>query len=146
MHWTYCVIMTVADPLIPNIHWTISNHWGGTQRHYSDVIMSAMASQITEVLMVCSAVCSGADQRKHQSSASPVLVRGFLRWPVNSPHKRVSKAENVSIWWRHHGHCITYYAISIAHHSKKFHDRHCWLLWSPEKVMLWDTSHINGYL
>ena len=30
---------------------------------------------------------SGADQRKHQSSASLVLVRGIRRWPVNSPHK-----------------------------------------------------------
>ena len=31
--------------------------------------------------------CSGADQRKHQSSASLVFVRGIHRWPVNSPHK-----------------------------------------------------------
>ena len=30
---------------------------------------------------------SGADQRKHQRSASPAFVRGFQRWPVNSPHK-----------------------------------------------------------
>ena len=30
---------------------------------------------------------SGADQRKHQSSASLALVRGIHRWPVNSPHK-----------------------------------------------------------
>ena len=32
-------------------------------------------------------VCSCADQRKHQSSASLAFVRGILRWPVNSPHK-----------------------------------------------------------
>ena len=32
-------------------------------------------------------VCSGADQRKHQSSASLAFVRGIHRWPVNSPHK-----------------------------------------------------------
>ena len=55
--------------------------------HYSDVIMSAMASQITCVPIVYSAVCSGTDQRKHQSSASLALVRGIHRWPVNSPHK-----------------------------------------------------------
>ena len=30
----------------------------------------------------------GADQRKHQSSASPAFVRGIHRWSVNSPHKR----------------------------------------------------------
>ena len=46
-----------------------------------------MASQITDVLNVCSIVYSGTDQRKHQSSASLALVRGIHRWPVNSPHK-----------------------------------------------------------
>ena len=30
---------------------------------------------------------SGADQIKHQSSASLAFVRGIHRWPVNSPHK-----------------------------------------------------------
>ena len=56
--------------------------------HYSDVIMSAMASQITDVSIVCSTVCSDADQRKHQSSTSLSFVRGIHRWPVNSPYKR----------------------------------------------------------
>ena len=30
---------------------------------------------------------SGADQRKHQSSALLAFVRRIHRWPVNSPHK-----------------------------------------------------------
>ena len=34
-----------------------------------------------------STVYSGADQRKHQSSASLAFERGIRRWPVNSPHK-----------------------------------------------------------
>ena len=55
--------------------------------HRSDVIMRAMASQITGVSRVCSIVCSGADQRKHQSSAPLAFVRGIHRSPVNSPHK-----------------------------------------------------------
>ena len=55
--------------------------------HYNDVIMSSMASQFTGVSIVCSTVCSGADQRKHQSSVSLAFVRGIHRWPVNSPHK-----------------------------------------------------------
>ena len=55
--------------------------------HYSGVIMSAMASQITSLTFVYSTVYSGADQRKHQSSASLAFVRGIYRWPVNSPHK-----------------------------------------------------------
>ena len=56
--------------------------------HYNDVILSAMASQITSSTIVCSTVYSGADQRKHQSSASLAFVRGNHRRPVNSPHKR----------------------------------------------------------
>ena len=56
-------------------------------QYYIDVIMSAMAPQITGVSMVCSIVCSGADQRKHQSSGSLAFARGIHRWPVNSPHK-----------------------------------------------------------
>ena len=49
--------------------------------------MSMMASQITAVSMVCPTVCSGSDQRKHQSSVSLAFVRVIHRWPVNSPHK-----------------------------------------------------------
>ena len=49
--------------------------------------MGAIASQITSVTIVYSTVYSSADQRKHQCSASLAFVRGFHRWPVNSPHK-----------------------------------------------------------
>ena len=52
--------------------------------HYCEAIMSAMASQITSVSVVCSTVYSGADQRKHQSSASVAFVRGIHRWPMDS--------------------------------------------------------------
>ena len=49
--------------------------------------MNAMASQITSLASVYSTVYSGADQRKHQSSASLAFVRGIHRWPMNSPQK-----------------------------------------------------------
>ena len=49
--------------------------------------MGAIASQITSLAIVYSAFYSGADQRKHQSSASLAFVRGIHRGPVNSPHK-----------------------------------------------------------
>ena len=62
---------------------TISTHWC----HYIDVIVGAMASQITSLTVVYSTVYSGADQRKHQSSASLAFVRGIHRGPVNYPHK-----------------------------------------------------------
>ena len=47
--------------------------------HYNDVIMGAIASQITSLTIVYSTVYSDADQRKHQSSASLAFVWGILR-------------------------------------------------------------------
>ena len=41
----------------------------------------------------------GADQRKHQSSASLAIVRVIHRWLVNSPHKGPVTRK---LWWRHH--------------------------------------------
>ena len=55
--------------------------------HCSDVIMSTMVSQMTSASIVYSTMCSGTDQRKHQSSASLAFVRGIHRCPVTSPHK-----------------------------------------------------------
>ena len=55
--------------------------------HYDDVIMGAIASQITSLTIVYSNVYSDADQRKHQSSASLAFVWEIHRGPVNSPHK-----------------------------------------------------------
>ena len=45
--------------------------------HYNDVIVSTMAFQIIGVSIVCSTVGPGADQRKHQSSASLAFVGEF---------------------------------------------------------------------
>ena len=55
--------------------------------HYSDVIMSTMASQITNLTIVYSNVYTGTDPRKHQSSASLAFVRGIHRSSVNSHHR-----------------------------------------------------------
>ena len=55
--------------------------------HYNDVIMGAIASEITGLPIVYSTVYSGADERKHQSSVSLAFVREIHRWPVNSTHK-----------------------------------------------------------
>ena len=87
--------------------------------HYSDVIMSAMAPQIT-VSIVYSTACSGADQRKHQSSAPLAFVRGIHRWPMNFPHKGpvTRKTFSNSIWWRLHVY------ISLASGYKHMHICH----------------------
>ena len=49
------------------------------QFHYSDVIMGTMASQTTSLTIVYTTIYSGADQRKHQSSAPLAFVRGIHR-------------------------------------------------------------------
>ena len=66
------------------------NTWTTTRQsiiHYNDVIMGAIASLITSLAIVFSAVYLDTDQRKHQSSASLAFVRGIHRRPGNSPHK-----------------------------------------------------------
>ena len=56
-------------------------------KHYNDVLMGSIASQTTSLTIVYSAVYSGADQRKHQSSASLAFLLGIHWGPVDSPHK-----------------------------------------------------------
>ena len=56
-------------------------------KHFNDVKMGAITSQITSLMIVFSTVYLDTDQRKHQSSASMASVRGIHRRPVNSPHK-----------------------------------------------------------
>ena len=65
--------------------------------------MGVMASQITSLTIVYSAVYSGADQRKHQSSASLAFLRGIHRSSVDSPHKgsvtrKMFPSDDVIIW------------------------------------------------
>ena len=53
--------------------------------------MSLMASQITSPAIVYSPVCSGTDQRKHQSSASLAFVR--ITGSGEFPAQKASNAE-----------------------------------------------------
>ena len=95
---TAMAMMMIHSPLIlPNPSTTMVLHYG-------DVIMGTMASQITSLTIVYSIVYSGADQRKHQSSASLAFVRGIHRGPGTGefPTQMASNTENVSIWRRHH--------------------------------------------
>ena len=54
-------------------------------------------------MIVYSTVHSEAGQRKHQSSASLNFVWGNSPMTGEFPAQIASNAENVSIWWRHHG-------------------------------------------
>ena len=67
--------------------------------------MGSIASQITSLNIVYSAIYSGADQRKHQSSASLAFVRAQM----------TSYAENVSIWWRLH---VPQHFLPSSRHKK----------------------------
>ena len=81
---------------------------GNKRWYYCDVIMGAMASQISNLTIVYLNVHSGADQRKHQNSVSPVTGE--------FPAQMASNAENVFIWLRYHG--ATSY--SIARQSENY--------------------------
>ena len=88
---------------IPWDMWLV--HRGIFATHFSDIIMGAMACQITSLTIVYSAVYSVADQRKHQSSASLAFVRRINRSPVNSPHKwpvtrKMFPFDDVIMIWR----------------------------------------------
>ena len=71
---------------VKGIHrWPVNSpHKGPVTRKmypFDDIIMHSTS------VVVYSSVYSGADQRKHQSSASLAFLRGIPRLPVSSPHK-----------------------------------------------------------
>ena len=70
-------------------------------RHYSDITIGDIASQITSVSIVYSTVSSGVHKK------SKLRVTGLCEGnsPVTGefPAQRASNAENVSTWWRHLG-------------------------------------------
>ena len=90
--WKYIILIYSAL-----VRW----YWGNGM-HYSDAMISAIASQIVGVSIVCSTV--GQAQLKENIEAP----RHWLLWgknhrlQVSSPHKKACNVENISIWWRHH--------------------------------------------
>ena len=88
--------------------------------HYSEIIVSMMASQITSLTIVYSTVYSGVDQRKHQSSASLAFVQGIHRWQLNSPHKgpvtrKMFPFDDVIMLEPYHHDQITSIILSLEH-------------------------------
>ena len=80
--------------------------------HYKDVIMSALASQITSLTTVYSTVYS----RRRSQKTSKLCVAGLCAGnsPVTGefPAQRVSNAENVSHWFSSNS-CTCYHAPSL---------------------------------
>ena len=60
--------------------------------------MGTMASQITSLMIVYSTAYSGTDKKPNK-----VPRYMFLCGTGEFPAQMSSNAENVSIWWRHHG-------------------------------------------
>ena len=96
MYMIYALLCTVVVKCRKDIHTLCLTHLDiyssiGCQKclfiHYSDVIMSAMASQISRISTVYSVVYSAARQGQHQTCVTG-FVRGIHRLPVDSPHKR----------------------------------------------------------
>ena len=80
----YQVLPQSVDFKAPGEIWNPLHKTVLSTLHWRHVMSS---SQITRLTIVYSTVYPGADQRKHQSSASLAFVRGIHRWPVNYPHK-----------------------------------------------------------
>ena len=115
----------ISEIRYTSMAWTTVFNWDFgsviilTVGHYDDVKMNTIASQITSPTIVYSTVYSGADQRKHQSSASLAFVWGIHR-AGEFPAQMASNAENVSIWWRHHDVC-TYHNTFRSEQNGGYH-------------------------
>ena len=69
----------VAPEKVPRRILCLDNSLNDINTHYCDAIMGTVASQITRLTIVYTAVYSDADQSKHQSSASLAFVWGIHR-------------------------------------------------------------------
>ena len=70
--------------------------------HYNDVIIGAIASQITSLTIVYSTVYSGAEQKKTSKLRVTGLCAGHSPQAGEFSAQKASNALNVSIWWNHH--------------------------------------------
>ena len=121
----------------------IDRHWLGTvwyrhatsyyqtqypcrHMHYGDVVMCVVASLITSLTIVYSIVFSGADKKKTSKRRVTGLWAGNSLGTGEFPAQMASNAENVSIWWRHHG---LYQATVNNHTYERFEQRISTTIW-----------------
>ena len=108
---SFTVFLHSNSPAVRAVPENANGLWKTNCINHNDVIMSAMASQITSLTIVYSTVYSDADQktlRKHQSPALLAFVWGIHLWPVNSPHKgpvmqKTFPFDDVIVSYRSHG-------------------------------------------
>ena len=102
--YIHCIPISIHSGFNVTRHWIFNCRQVlyEQQMHNIDVIMTAIASQITSLTAVYSIVHSGAEQRKHQTPRHWPLG-GEFTGPGEFPAQRTSNSGDVSIWWRHHG-------------------------------------------
>ena len=136
--WPYYKVCPFINVLIiypPAPHWA---EFANCLHHYSEVIMSTIASQITSLPIVYSTIYSDQDQRKHQSSASLAFVRGIHRWPVNSPHKwpvtrkKFPFDDVIMLFQSMLPYSFTYYLPATPHLTES---ADCWQSWQPKGTL-----------
>ena len=120
-------------------------------RVYNDVIMSAIASQITSLTIVYSAVYSRRRSKKTSKLRVTGLCEGNSPGTGEFPAQMASNTENVSIWWCHHEWYRTlFYILAIwrcrknfSQWQRSFHWKLCsnWLKWKKHILFcnLYDT-------
>ena len=114
----YFCIFPIVLVCIPTVYET----------QFYDVIMGAMASQITSLAVVYSTVYSGGYHRKHQGPASLACVWGIHLSPVNSPYKwsvtrKMFPFDDVIMERDEQGarekrvYCLIWYFVSVTRHN-----------------------------
>ena len=81
---------TIAPVFTTPSHKNWQGHCAHYMAHHRDLIMRAMATQITILKIVYSTVYSGTDQRRHQSSHHCSFVMRNQMRPVDFPTQSVS--------------------------------------------------------
>ena len=111
---------SVVKTLLKSMGVGMQTYWNEVT-HYNDVIMASMASQITSLTIVYSAVIRAQIKENIKAPHHWPLCGEFTgdRWAGNSPGtgefpaQKASNAENVSIWWRHN---VCYWTYCVAIH------------------------------
>ena len=111
------IVVIMTWKIISFIRIVVALSW-----HYSDVIMSTMASQIPSITIVYSTVTSGADQGKQFRVTG--LCEGNSPVTGEFPAQRASNAENISIWWRHHDKILKQNLAAAKRFHYRLHGRH----------------------
>ena len=68
-------------------------------KHYSEDIITAMASQITSVSIVCSTVCSGADQRNIKARVTDLYAGNWIPLTKGQERGKMFTFDDIIMQW-----------------------------------------------